>query len=96
MWSGSFPYLMIFDLYRRTNNRAGDELAPRFRRRFNLAHARIGTITATNWRWTMILERSHLVPMLEGETGVRWKRRSFWRSCCMTTVADLAGLRRIS
>ncbi len=30
------PWLMIFDLYRRTNNRAGyDELAPRFRKQFN-------------------------------------------------------------
>lgn len=30
------PWLMIFDLYRRTNNRAGyDELAPRFRKLFN-------------------------------------------------------------
>ena len=30
------PWLMIFDLYRRTNNRAGyDELAPQFRKHFN-------------------------------------------------------------
>lgn len=30
------PWLMIFDLYRRTNNRAGyDQLAPLFRKRFN-------------------------------------------------------------
>ncbi len=30
------PWLMIFDLYRRTNNRAGyDELAPQFRQHFN-------------------------------------------------------------
>lgn len=34
--SSPAPWLMIFDLYRRTNNRAGyDELAPRFRRQFN-------------------------------------------------------------
>jgi len=34
--SSPAPWLMIFDLYRRTNNRAGyDELAPQFRRHFN-------------------------------------------------------------
>ena len=34
--SSPAPWLMIFDLYRRTNNRAGyDELAPRFRKQFN-------------------------------------------------------------
>lgn len=34
--SSPAPWLMIFDLYRRTNNRAGyDELAPLFRRHFN-------------------------------------------------------------
>jgi len=34
--SSPAPWLMIFDLYRRTNNRAGyDELAPRFRKNFN-------------------------------------------------------------
>jgi len=34
--SSPAPWLMIFDLYRRTNNRAGyDELAPQFRKHFN-------------------------------------------------------------
>jgi hypothetical protein len=34
--SSPAPWLMIFELYRRTNNRAGyDELAPLFRRHFN-------------------------------------------------------------
>lgn len=34
--SSPAPWLMIFDLYRRTNDRAGyDELAPQFRRHFN-------------------------------------------------------------
>ena len=89
MWEHSpAPWLMIFDLYRRTNNRAGyDELAPRFRRQFN------GRMPDwDNYGHELALDDGLEAfpisfPVL-GETGVRWKRKVFWRSCCMTAVAD--------